>query len=169
MQGGQPKYSCPSAHEPVATGEKEHTPGHGIEGVGNGDEPEERLSDEEPFTKRARSPSISPEPIKRRRWHLRTCSRIESETEDASHAHHKISCKRTRIGKRPIHDLQSATVPDGHWPIDGIVGERRGAKGREFMVQWRPTWVSARDVNAEHYEQQWREQKRRMKACGSRG
>ena len=72
-----------------------------------------------------------------------------------------------RIGKRLIVGSQSATVPDGDWLIDGIVGERRGAKGREYMIQWRPTWVSARDVNAERCKQQWKVQKRRMRTYGS--
>ena len=85
-------------------------------------------------TKSARSPSTSPEPIKRRRWHLRTYSRMESEAEDAPDVRHKISRKRTRIGKKSIVGTQSAIGLDGDWLIDGIVGERRGARGREFMV-----------------------------------
>ena len=159
--------SCPSAHGPAATKGKEHRPDHWTKSVGDGEELEERTSDKESSTKRARSPSTSPEPIKRRRRHIRTCSRIESEAEDASNAYYKISRQRTRIGKKPIVDSQSATVPDGDWLIDEIVGERRGSQGREFMVQWRPTWVFARDVNAEHCKQQWRVQKRRTKTCSS--
>ena len=166
VQGGQPNYSHLSTCGPVTT--EENVPDHWTGGVGNGDELEERISDKNSSTKRARSPSTSPEPIKRRRWHQRICSRIESEAEDTFDARHKASHRRTRIGKKSIVDSQSAIVLDGDWLIDGIVGERRGAKGREFMVQWRPSWVPAKDVNAEHCKQQWRKQKRRMRTCGSR-
>lgn len=72
-----------------------------------------------------------------------------------------------RITKAPIDGVQSATASDGDWLIDGIVGERQGAEGREFMVQWKPTWVPAKDVNAEYCKQRWRQQKRRLKASGS--
>ena len=168
VQGGQPDYSCPSAHGPAATKGKEHIPDHWTGSVGDGKELEERISNKESSTKRARSLSTSPEPIRRRRRHLRTCFRIDSEAEDASDAHHKISRKRTRIGKKSIDSVQSATVPDGDWLIDGIVGERRDAEGREFMVEWKPSWVSAKNVHARDCKQRWREQKRRLKTGGSR-
>ena len=44
VQEGQPDYSCPSAHGPVATEEKEHIPEHWTGSVGSGDELEERIS-----------------------------------------------------------------------------------------------------------------------------
>ncbi|KAI9691340.1 MAG: hypothetical protein M1820_009738 [Bogoriella megaspora] len=127
VQGGQLEYSRPSAHGPAATEEKEQIPDHWTRDVGDEDKLKERISD-----KRATSLSTSPEPIKRRQWHPRTCSGIQSEAEDVSDAHHKISPKRTCIGKKRIDVVQSATVADGDWLIDGIVGERQGAEGREF-------------------------------------
>ena len=143
MLGGQSECSRLSPLESAASEEKERTPDHWTEGVGDADEPEERLLNKKPSVKRARSLSASPKPAKRR--------------QDASDAHHKMSRRR-----RPIDGVQSATAPDGDWLIDGIVGERQGTEGREFMVQWRPTWVPAKDVNAEDCEQRWREQKRRL-------
>ena len=113
VQGSQPDYSRSSAHGFMAMEEKEHTSDNGIEDIGNEDELKERISEKESSTKRARSLFTSPEPIKRCRRHLDTCSRMESEPEDASDAHHKISQKRLRIGKKHIVSSQSATVPDG--------------------------------------------------------
>ena len=146
--GDQPECGHLSPPESAASEEKERTPDHWIEGVGHAAEPEERSLNKKPSVKRARSLSASPKPAKRR--------------QDASDAHHKMSRRRRPIAKRPIDGVQSATAPDGDWLIDGIVGERQGAEGREFMVQWRPTWVPAKDVNAEDCEQRWREQKRRL-------
>ena len=148
--------------------EKEHAPGHWTEGVRDTDEPEERSLDKKPSVKRARSLSASPELGQRRRWRLHTRSCLEGEAEDASDAHHKMSRRRMRITKKPIDSVQSATVPDGDWLIDGIVDERQGAGGREFMVQWKPTWVPVKNVNAEDCKQRWREQKRRLRTRGSR-
>ena len=122
--------------EPAVTEEKEHTSTHWNEGVGNADKAEEKSLDKKLSDKRVRSLS-APKPPKRRPWCLHTRPCVEGEVEDALDAHHKMSRKRMRITKVPIDSVQSATVPDGDWLIDGIVGERQGADGREFMVQWK--------------------------------
>ena len=154
MLKGQSKCNHLPRLKSAVSKEKEHTPDHWTEGVGNADESEESSLNKKLSVKRARSLSAPPKPAKRR--------------QDASDAHHQMSRKRMRLAKRPIDSVQSATAPDGDWLIDGIVGERQGAEGREFMVQWKPTWVHVKDVNAEDCKQRWREQKRRPATRGSR-
>ena len=166
--GDQSECSCLSPFEPIATEEKEHTLDYWTEGMANANRPEERSLGNKPTVKRARSLSASSKPVERPRWRPHTRRGLRSEAKDVPDAHHKVSRKRMRVMKRPFDNAQSATVPDGDWLINGIMGERQGANGREFMVEWKPTWVLAKDLNAEDCKQRWRKRKHRLETRGSR-